>query len=140
METGDSSSMALSITGVGLTIGNKEILGNVNLKVTAGENIALVGASGAGKSSLFRTIVGGHEGTSGEILLLGQTVLGLKGTELRRLRSRVGFIAQGVDLVDSASALENVLHGALPRFQLPLFNSVGCNRSSRAWVGRERCA
>ncbi|MCF8529542.1 MAG: ATP-binding cassette domain-containing protein [Aquiluna sp.] len=119
MEENLDLSQVLGISDFTLVLGEKEILSGVNLAVHAGEKLAIIGASGAGKSSLVRAILGAHGKATGEIRLLGQQVIGARESELKSMRKQVGLITQQIDLVGSLSALENVLHGSLPHLTMP---------------------
>jgi len=66
----------------------------VSFSIDAGENVALIGANGAGKTSLLLTLVGVLEANRGEIKI-GETILGKK--TLREIRSRVGLVFQNPD-------------------------------------------
>ncbi|HWY64184.1 MAG TPA: ABC transporter ATP-binding protein [Rhizomicrobium sp.] len=93
--------------------GQLEIFSGLNLTVDAGEIVALVGQSGAGKSSLLH-IAGLLEApTSGEIFIEGMPVSGLPDSERTRIRrEQLGFVYQAHHLLPEFDALENV---ALPQ-------------------------
>jgi lipoprotein-releasing system ATP-binding protein len=93
--------------------GQLEVFSALNLSVKAGEIVALVGQSGAGKSSLLH-IAGLLEApTSGEIFIEGRAVSQLPDSERTRIRrDRVGFVYQAHHLLPEFDALENV---ALPQ-------------------------
>jgi len=100
-------------------------LQDVSLTVRRGEIVVLLGLSGSGKSTLLRHIDGLHRPTSGSVTVLGTDVGRAAGSELRRLRRRVGFVFQQFHLVGSLSVLENVCSGALGRLRIaPLFAGV----------------
>jgi phosphonate transport system ATP-binding protein len=88
-------------------------LDGVNLEMRKGEFVSVIGRSGAGKSTLLRCINRMVDASDGEILLNDVDVRALKGTGLRRLRSRIGMIFQHYNLVYRLTVLENVLHGRL---------------------------
>jgi len=90
--------------------GQLEIFSGLNLTVHAGEIVALVGQSGAGKSSLLH-IAGLLEApTSGEITIEGVAASALPDAERTRIRrDRVGFVYQAHHLLPEFSALENVV-------------------------------
>jgi len=90
--------------------GQLEIFSGLNLSINAGEIVALVGQSGAGKSSLLH-IAGLLEApTSGEIFIEGMPVSGLPDAERTRIRrDRLGFVYQAHHLLPEFDALENVV-------------------------------
>ncbi len=91
-----------------------EVLHGVDLAVTRGEFVALIGPSGSGKSTLLNLIGLLEPLTSGDYRLLGQPVVSLQDAELTRLRSEaIGFVFQFHHLLPAFSALENVL---MPEF------------------------
>jgi lipoprotein-releasing system ATP-binding protein len=93
--------------------GQLEIFSGLNLSLNAGEIVALVGQSGAGKSSLLH-IAGLLEApTSGEIFVEGSVTSKLGDTERTRIRrNTIGFVYQAHHLLPEFDALENV---ALPQ-------------------------
>lgn len=92
------------------------VLNQISLSVRRGEKIAILGSSGAGKTTLFRTINGFLPIVSGSISVDGVEVSGLRGRRLRKLRSQIGMISQRHDLVDRLSVHQNVMAGALGRW------------------------
>lgn len=90
-----------------------EALKSVDLSVKDGEIVGLIGRSGAGKSTILRTINGVQLPTSGSINLNGREIAALRGDELRTLRRDIGFIWQEHNLVERISVLQNVLSGRL---------------------------
>jgi len=96
-----------------------QALKGIDLDVQRGEFVCILGLSGAGKSTFLRCLNGLIEPSEGSIRLGGQEVSGLKGRELRRLRGRVAMIFQKFNLVPRATALTNVLTGALLRTPTP---------------------
>lgn len=86
------------------------------LKVHAGERIAIVGHNGAGKSTLFRLLSGFVRPSAGQARVLGHALhRPVSSHELRALRCSLGQIMQGLHLVQRLTALENVLIGSLGR-------------------------
>lgn len=90
-------------------------LSGVTLSVQPGETLALLGQSGAGKTTLFRLLNGTLRPSAGSVLFEGRDTTSLSAGELRAMRRRVGTIYQQHNLVPSLTALENALCGALGR-------------------------
>lgn len=107
---------------VSFDAGKTFALHNVNISVKKGEFIAIIGLSGAGKSTFLRTINGGVRPFSGSMKVLGQTVNELDASALMRLRSKIGFIYQQFNLVKTLSALRNVQLGLLGT--IPWYRSI----------------
>jgi phosphonate transport system ATP-binding protein len=92
------------------------VLNEISLSVPRGERLAIIGPSGAGKTTLFRAISGFLPILSGSITVDGIEVKGLRGRHLRKLRCRIGMISQRHDLVDGLGVHQNVMAGALGRW------------------------
>ncbi len=88
-------------------------LDNVSLSIRDGEFIAVIGLSGAGKSTFMRCLNRLNDPTSGQILLEGHDIAFAQGRELRTLRRKIGFVFQQFNLVTRLTAFENVLSGRL---------------------------
>ena len=86
---------------------NKKVLSHLNLKVRAGESIALVGPSGGGKTTLCSLIPRFYDVTSGSILIDGKEI---KDITTKSLREHIGVVAQDVYLF-SGSIRENIAYG-----------------------------
>jgi lipoprotein-releasing system ATP-binding protein len=87
-----------------------QVLFDVNLTVTAGEFVAIVGPSGSGKSTLLQLVGALDRPTRGRVLLAGQDLGALDADELAAVRNRtLGFIFQFHYLLRDFTALENVL-------------------------------
>jgi phosphonate transport system ATP-binding protein len=92
------------------------VLNGVSLEVGRGEKVAILGPSGAGKTTLFRTITGFVPVLSGSITVNGVLAKGLRGKRLREWRRRIAMISQRHDLVDQLTVYQNVMAGALGRW------------------------
>jgi D-methionine transport system ATP-binding protein len=81
---------------------------DVSLSIGKGEVFGIVGASGAGKSSLLRTVNLLERPSSGRVLVDGAAINSLAGEPLRRLRQGVGMIFQHFNLIRSKTVFENI--------------------------------
>jgi phosphonate transport system ATP-binding protein len=90
-----------------------EALKRVSLQAEAGEIIAIIGRSGAGKSTMLRCIAGLQRPIAGSIQLDGVEMTTLSDRDLRLARRKIGFIWQEYNLVDRLPAITNVLTGRL---------------------------
>jgi len=88
-------------------------LDNVDLRIPAGQVMALIGPSGAGKSTLIRCVNRLVEPSSGRVMLDGENLTALGSGALRRARRRMGMIFQEYALVERLTVMENVLSGRL---------------------------
>jgi branched-chain amino acid transport system ATP-binding protein len=104
----------LSVRDLDLYYGDAQALAGVSLEVPAGEIVAIVGANGAGKSSLIRTIAGIETPRAGRILFKGREITGRDSHEICDLG--IGQVAEGRQLFPNLTVLENLEMGAmLPR-------------------------
>ena len=87
--------------------GEKKVLNRFDLKVKAGESIALVGPSGGGKTTLCSLIPRFYDTTDGDIFIDGKNI---KDVTVRSLRENIGVVAQDVYLF-SGSIRENIAYG-----------------------------
>lgn len=86
-------------------------LKNVNLTINDGDFVCIIGLSGAGKSTIIRTINKMHPITSGKLVVNGKDISIAKGKELRSIRKNIGMIFQSFNLVKRSSVYKNVLSG-----------------------------
>jgi phosphonate transport system ATP-binding protein len=107
---------SLEIRDLVVRYGQSTVLSGVSCAVRRGERVAILGASGAGKTSLLRAINGFVPIASGSIFVDGINVSKTRGRALRELRSRIGVISQRHDLVDNLRVHQNVMAGALGRW------------------------
>ncbi len=85
-----------------------DVLKGIDLSVYKGENVAVLGKSGSGKSVLIKIIIGLLKPDRGEVSILGQRVGTLKEKELNALRLRIGFSFQSSALYDSMNVRQNL--------------------------------
>ncbi len=98
----------ISIKRLYKSFGDLEVLKGIDLTVFKGENIAVLGKSGSGKSVLIKIIVGLLKPDKGEVVVLGEEVDKLSGKDLDALRLRIGFSFQSSALYDSMSIYQNL--------------------------------
>ncbi|MFI7483948.1 metal ABC transporter ATP-binding protein [Kocuria sp. M1R5S2] len=104
----------LAARSLDVKLGSAAVLRGVDLSVTAGETVAVLGANGSGKSTLVRALVGAVPATAGRVLLFGAD---LSGPARLVPRDRVGYAPQrtGATTGVPATALEVVVSGLLHR-------------------------
>ncbi len=103
----------IRIVGLKKRFGEQVVLDDVSFAVAAGEVVAILGASGAGKTTLFRCLTRLARSDDGEIYLGEHAMQALAGHELLMARREVGLIFQQFNLIRRLSALDNVLAGRL---------------------------
>lgn len=97
----------VTISNLRKSFGNNEILKGINLEVSPGEAIVMIGGSGSGKSTCLRCINRLEEPTSGQIVVAGTEVTA-KGVDLNKVRQNIGMVFQSINLYPHKTALENV--------------------------------
>jgi lipoprotein-releasing system ATP-binding protein len=94
--------------------GKVEVLKEVSLNISAGARIAIVGASGAGKTTFMHLLGGLDKPTSGSVTFAGKDIFSYSASELDAFRNRsIGFVFQFHQLLPEFTALENVMMPAL---------------------------
>ncbi len=104
------SKKLLEVKDILVKFGGVTALNNVNLHVNEGEIAALIGPNGAGKTTVFNIVTGYYTPTSGEVLLDGQSVVGLRPYKIAR--KGLGRTFQNIRLFGDMTALENVATAA----------------------------
>ncbi len=100
------TALAIEIKGLRKHFGKTEIIRGVELQIKKGERHALIGPNGAGKSTLFHLISGRIPVTSGEILLNGESVVGLEPYQINRKGLSRSF--QVTNVFARLSVFENI--------------------------------
>jgi branched-chain amino acid transport system ATP-binding protein len=113
----------LQVENLDLYYGDAQALDHVSLEVGKGELVAIVGANGAGKSSLIRTIAGIERPRGGKIRFKNQDITGKPSYVVCNLG--IGQVAEGRQIFPSLSVQENLEMGALlPRAQAKLLSEI----------------
>lgn len=90
------------------SFGDNHVLRDFSLRLPEGENLAILGKSGSGKSVLIKCIINLIEADQGEVIVLNERVEDLNPDQLNILRARVGFLFQSNALYDSLTVRENL--------------------------------
>src|SRR5688572_12458210 len=106
-ETLNSSPM-IAVRGLTKSIGRQEILRGIDLTVSKGETLVIIGRSGGGKSVLLKHLIGLMQPDAGEIWIDGENIIGLSERKLAAIRRKVGILFQGGALFDSMTVEENI--------------------------------
>ena len=118
-----TSSALLSVRDLAVFYGDAQALDGVSLDVNAGEIVAIIGANGAGKTSLIRAIGGVVPPRSGSIRFDGREIAGLPSHIVCDLG--LGQVAEGRQVFPNMSVLENLQVGAmLPRARAGAANAL----------------
>jgi branched-chain amino acid transport system ATP-binding protein len=105
-------SEGLSVTGLGVERGGKPVIHGVDLEIPPGKITALLGANGAGKSSLVLAIAGALPAARGDILLDGSSIKGLRPEAVRRLG--VVAVPEGHRVLTELTVEENLRVAGTP--------------------------
>jgi phospholipid/cholesterol/gamma-HCH transport system ATP-binding protein len=95
------------------SFGPKQVLNGLDVEVAKGRSLVVIGGSGTGKSVMLKCILGILAPDSGEIIVGGESVMGLKGPARDAYLARFGMLFQGSALFDSLSVWENVAFGLI---------------------------
>lgn len=104
----DKNDLVISIKDLKKSFGPLNVLNGVNLELHKGENIAVLGRSGTGKSVLIKIIAGLLKPDSGTVEVFGRQIDKVDDKELQQLRLKIGFSFQNSALYDSMSVRENL--------------------------------
>ena len=98
----------VEVKNLTISFGTNHVLKDFSMEVRAGENLAILGKSGSGKSVLIKCIIKLLIPNSGKIIILENDISKLDDDEMDRLRSKVGFLFQSNALYDSMTVRQNL--------------------------------
>ena len=106
--------LAVAATGIGKQVTSGDaplnILDGAELRIEAGQSVAIIGRSGSGKTTLLSILAGLDLPSHGEVLLDGENLTAMDEEQRARFRAgRVGFVFQSFQLLAGFTALENVM-------------------------------
>lgn len=101
------SDYRVEMKNVHKSYGDNDVVKGVNLNVANNEVVVMIGASGAGKSTVLRMINGLETVTSGEILIDDEDIAH-KGTNINKVREKIGMVFQHFNLFPNMSVMGNV--------------------------------
>src|SRR5439155_21705091 len=101
-------SFMIQFTDVSVRFGDRQVLKSISMTVPFGETLAILGGSGAGKTSILRLIEGLWLADTGSVMIDGQEIVGLSEQRMTRVRSTMALVFQGSALFVSLTVRENV--------------------------------
>ncbi len=103
-----SRKILIEVKNFYVAFGSKSILKGINFKLFEGECLALIGASGAGKSILLRSMVGLEKPSRGQVFIEGEDVTHFTESEFIKVRKKVAYAFQGGALFQSMTVYDNL--------------------------------
>lgn len=98
----------ISVNHLYKSFGSNKVLNDFNFTLGKGENVAVLGKSGSGKSVFIKCIIGLLKPDGGAINVLGKEITKLRPEELDHIRVKIGFLFQSNALYDSMTIRENL--------------------------------
>ncbi|MDQ0138080.1 polar amino acid transport system ATP-binding protein [Neorhizobium galegae] len=118
----NATATAVEVADMSKSYGIFQALDRVNLKVLAGEKVAIIGSSGSGKTTLLRCIANLERPTSGNIKVNGQFIgdhtiegrrVSMSDRDIAKVRTGIGMVFQRFNLFPHLTALQNIMLGPL---------------------------
>ena len=98
----------IRLTDVHKSFGSQKVLDGLSLEIPAGQITAVIGPSGEGKSVLIKHLIGLLQPDSGRIEVDGEEIVGIRRSQMNRIREKFGMLFQNAALFDSMTVFENV--------------------------------
>jgi phospholipid/cholesterol/gamma-HCH transport system ATP-binding protein len=98
----------IKLANVTKAFDSQVVLNNLNLEIVTGKITAVIGPSGEGKSVLLKHMIGLMQPDSGEVVVDGEVISRMRGSNLNRMREKFGMLFQNAALFDSMTVFENV--------------------------------
>ena len=117
-----NNNSVIEVKGLKKSFNGNDVLSNIDLTLRKGENLVVLGRSGAGKSVLIKCLIRLYEPDAGSLKILDYPVEEIKDDKLDEFRRKVGFLFQGGALYDSMNVEDN-LRFPLKRLPDPLSDS-----------------
>ncbi|KAA0229174.1 ATP-binding cassette domain-containing protein [Fimbriimonadia bacterium ATM] len=102
----------IRVRGLSHRFGDRVVLAEIDVDVSAGETVAIMGSSGGGKTTLLRCMAGLLRPTSGTVELFDVNLYSASSSERAQVRKRLGVVFQGSALFDYLNVHDNVAFGA----------------------------
>jgi len=103
----DKTDVKISVKNLKKNFGSLEVLKDINMEVTEGEVVVLIGPSGSGKSTFLRCLNQLEKATSGQIVIDGYDVTD-KHTDINKVRENIGMVFQHFNLFNHLNVLKNM--------------------------------
>ena len=102
------SDQIISLEGVNIHQDKHKIFNNINLKITNGDFVYLIGETGSGKSSLVKALYSEIKVSAGNIIVAGHDLNKIKSNEIPLLRRKIGIVFQDFQLLSDRTVNENL--------------------------------
>ncbi|MGM0622858.1 MAG: phosphonate ABC transporter ATP-binding protein [Campylobacterota bacterium] len=109
---------AFTLENVSVYFGKTQVIKDLSFSIAHGEKVAIIGPSGAGKTTVFRLLSGVLQPSSGEVAILGHCSRNLRKATLKKVRKDIGVLYQNDNLIMQLRVVHNVLMGKLGHWSL----------------------
>lgn len=112
----------LQVSDLSISFGGLNAVSDINLRVDTGEIVGLIGPNGAGKTTTFNLLTGVYQPTNGDILLAGQSILGMKTYQINKMGVARTF--QNIRLFKDMTVLDNIRTALNNQMDYSIFSGV----------------